>query len=270
MTTTHASSAASIPAPSQPDWALQLTGVTKRFSQGDVSVTALHRVDLTVARGEFVAVMGASGSGKSTLLHVIAGLTRADEGQVIVDGQSLRDLSVPQLTRFRRRRIGLVFQAFNLIPSLSAEDNIRLPLLADRRLRDAAGRIDPLMDRLGIAQRRRHKPDALSGGEQQRVAIARALGTNPSLVLADEPTGNLDSTTGQSICRLLKEISAEQQRTIVMVTHDPAVAAWAERIVVLRDGRVVGQIHTADVADPVELAARCQALANKPAAEVRA
>jgi putative ABC transport system ATP-binding protein len=228
-------------------------GVTKRFRQGKVVVEALRNLSLTVRTGEFLAVMGASGSGKSTLLHVIAGLTRPDEGRVVVNGQDLGKMSDRALTLFRRRQIGLVFQSFNLIASLRAEDNILLPVLLEGG--GTTARLPSLLDRLQIADRRRHFPDALSGGEQQRVAIARALAANPSLILADEPTGSLDSVTGRHLCRLLKELHEEQGRTVVVVTHEPAVAIWAERIVVLRDGQVQAEFSTADFADAHLLAA---------------
>ncbi|MFT3788128.1 MAG: ABC transporter ATP-binding protein [Tepidisphaeraceae bacterium] len=223
---------------------LQLQNVVKRFRQGNAVVDALAGIDLTVHRGEFVAVMGASGSGKSTLLHATAGLTDINSGTISVEGRSLAGLSDAALTKFRRRRIGLVFQAFNLVPTLTAEDNIRLPAVERAGLDE---RVDALLDRLGIAVRRRHRPDALSGGEQQRVAIARALVTEPAIVLADEPTGSLDSATGQSICHLLRELCEEQGRTIVVVTHEQAVAKWAQRVVTLRDGRVMSDILQADV-----------------------
>ena len=213
---------------------LEIQSVVKHFHAGTTVIHALNGVNLRVAAGEFVAIMGASGSGKSTLLHAMAGLTDVDSGRVWVEGQDLAELSDARLTRFRRRRIGLVFQAFNLIPSLTAEDNIRLPADAGAGL-DA--RMDELLDRLELKARRGHKPDALSGGEQQRVAIARALVADPAILLADEPTGSLDSVSGQNICRLLRELCAEQRRTIVMVTHEPAVAMWADRVVVLKDGR---------------------------------
>jgi putative ABC transport system ATP-binding protein len=221
-------------------------------------------VSLEIGRAEFVAVMGASGSGKSTLLHVVAGLTSPDEGRVLVDGADLSKLNDAQLTRFRRRRIGLVFQAFNLIPSLSAEDNIALPLLVEGREDLVRQRLPLLLDRLGIEKRRHHRPDALSGGEQQRVAIARALISEPALVLADEPTGSLDSTSGQSICRLLRELCREQQRTIVVVTHEPAVAAWAERVVVMKDGRVLTEFDSPEVGDAQALAAQYQDAISAP------
>jgi putative ABC transport system ATP-binding protein len=218
--------------------------VTKRFRQGNSPVEALKGVSLSVGDGEFVAVMGVSGSGKSTLLHVIAGLTRPDEGRVVIDGTDLSTLSDAKLTRFRRRKVGLVFQAFNLIPTLTAEENIALPLRIEGRDDLADARLGPLLDRLGLAPRRRHRPDALSGGEQQRVAIARALITDPALILADEPTGSLDSVSGHDLCQLLRALSDEQHRTIVVVTHEPSVAVWAGRVVVMRDGHALDEFST--------------------------
>src|SRR5579871_4919259 len=234
---------------------VQVEGVTKRFRQGSSTVEALRNITLSVDDGEFVAIMGASGSGKSTLLHVIAGLTSPDAGKVIVDDVELSEMSDKQLTQFRRRKIGLVFQAFNLIPSLTAEQNITLPLLADGRKVDVEGRLVPLLEQLGLTGRRHHRPYALSGGEQQRVAIARALITHPAVVLADEPTGSLDSITGQDFCRLLQQLCAEQKRTILVVTHEPAVARWARRVVVLRDGQILTEFPTADFSSPHALAA---------------
>ncbi len=243
--------------------------LTKRFRQGNAVVEALKDVSLSIARGQFVAVMGASGSGKSTLLHVMAGLTRPDQGQVTIAGQPLAALSDYQLTLFRRRHIGLVFQAFNLIPTLSARDNVLLPLLAAGRGHLGDGPLDELLIRLSLAERQRHRPDALSGGEQQRVAIARAIIGDPSIILADEPTGSLDSVTGQSICQLLRGLCREQGRTIVVVTHEPAVAVWAERIVVLKDGRVLTEFPTEQFRDVHHLAAHYQHVVNAaPAAEV--
>ncbi len=241
--------------------------VTKRFRQGTTTIEALSDISLAVQRGQFVAVMGASGSGKSTLLHVMAGLTRPDAGRITVDGQDLAQMSDYRLTCFRRRRIGLVFQAFNLIPTLTAQDNVLLPLLADGRT--GPSQLDPLLDRLGLTNRRRHRPDALSGGEQQRVAIARAMVTEPSIILADEPTGSLDSITGQGICRLLQKLCTEEGRTIVVVTHEPAVAVWAQRIVVLKDGRVLTEFPTSQLSDVHALAAHYQDIVSaSPAAEV--
>ncbi|MFH5804366.1 ABC transporter ATP-binding protein [Alienimonas sp. DA493] len=224
---------------------LRVERLTKRFRQGGRAVEALADVSLSVAPGEFVAVMGASGSGKSTLLHLAAGLTPPDGGRVFVEGEELSAMREPRLTRFRRRRIGLVFQAFNLVPTLTALDNVRLPLWTDDA-RAAGRRAAALLIEMGLADRVDHRPDALSGGEQQRVAIARALVTNPALVLADEPTGSLDSVTGQSICRLLHDLSRTQGRAIVVVTHEPAVACWADRVVILRDGAVRAELTRAD------------------------
>ena len=240
---------------------------SKRFRQGEVNIEALKSVSLTITSGEFVAVMGASGSGKSTLLHVMAGLTKSDQGRILVDGQDLSVMSDYRRTLFRRRRIGLVFQAFNLIPTLTAQDNILLPILADGREGHLDGKLDDLLDRLGLAERRRHRPDALSGGEQQRVAIARAMIADPSIILADEPTGSLDSVTGQSICRLLRELCKEQGRTIVVVTHEPAVAVWAERIIVLKDGQMLTEFPTDNFRDAHSLAARYQEIVNAESAE---
>lgn len=249
---------------------LRVEGLTKRFRQGNTTVEALKGISLTIDRGQFVAVMGASGSGKSTLLHVIAGLTRPDEGSVVVDGQDLSAMSDYRLTLFRRRHIGLVFQAFNLIPTLSAQDNVLLPVLADGTDGSIQERLDALFARLGLAERRRHRPDALSGGEQQRVAIARAIIGDPSIILADEPTGSLDSVAGQGICRLLQELCKEQGRTIVVVTHEPAVAVWAERIVVLKDGCVLTEFPTAQFGDLHQLAAHYQDVVGAaPASEVQ-
>lgn len=244
---------------------VRVQGVVKRFQQGDSAVEALRNVSFTVAPGKFVAIMGASGSGKSTLLHVMAGLTSPTEGTVEIEGTNLSDMSDGKLTRFRRRRIGIVFQAFNLIPSLTAEDNITLPLLSEQRPADLEDRLNRLLERLGLSSRRKHRPDALSGGEQQRVAIARALITEPALVLADEPTGSLDSVSGQGICRLLQELCREQQRTIVVVTHEPAVAVWAERVVIMKDGRIVNESETAPLGDAHSLAAHYQGVVSAAA-----
>ncbi|MFT3881120.1 MAG: ABC transporter ATP-binding protein [Gemmatales bacterium] len=243
---------------------VELRQVTKRYKQGAHTIEALRAINLTVEPGQFVAVMGPSGSGKSTLLHVMAGLTMPDSGDVIVEGENLGALSDYRLTLFRRRRIGLVFQSFNLIPSLTAEQNAILPLLTDsRRHNDSA--LDNLMQRLGIAERRSHRPDALSGGEQQRVAIARALITEPALVLADEPTGSLDSVTGQALCKLLSELCREQKRTIVLVTHEPTVAAWAERVLVMKDGLLMADFSTEGLRDSHALATRYQQVIEQSA-----
>lgn len=256
MVSTTLASQTATPAVNAPP--VRVTAVVKKFQQGPTVVEALQQVSFSVDPGKFVAIMGASGSGKSTLLHVLAGLTTPTEGTVEIEGTHLSQLSDAALTRFRRRRIGLVFQAFNLIPTLSAEDNITLPLLSENGGANIQQRLDYLLDRLGLSGRRKHRPDALSGGEQQRVAIARALITEPALVLADEPTGSLDSVSGQAICKLLQELCREQKRTIVVVTHEPAVAVWAERIVIMKDGRIVDESDTAPFQDAHSLAAHYQ------------
>ncbi len=182
--------------------------------------------------------MGASGSGKSTLLHLMAGLAKTDGGRVLVNGSDLGAMNDKQLTLFRRRHIGLVFQSFNLIPTLTAEENVLLPIMLDGR--DPAGgraKAEELLGSLGLHDRRTHRPDAMSGGEQQRVAIGRALVTDPAVILADEPTGNLDSANSKSVCELLRDLSVIHGKTIVMVTHEPTVAAYAQEVVVLRRQR---------------------------------
>lgn len=211
-----------------------LSGVHKSFTQGENTVRALDGVDLTVEEGEFVAIMGASGSGKSTLLHALAGLTTIDKGSIEVRGQSLANLSDTELTRFRRNEIGLVFQAFNLIPTLTAVANVELPLMGTS---GSAEKAAALLEKFDLSQRAHHKPDALSGGEQQRVAIARALVNDPAILLADEPTGSLDSANGQHLCRLLRALCDDENRSIVVVTHEARVAMWADRVIVLKDGR---------------------------------
>ena len=213
-------------------------GVTKSYDLGARSVEALRGVDLTIEGAGFYAIMGASGSGKSTLMHLIAGLDRPTSGSVEVAGVRIDSLGEKELTLYRRRRIGIVFQHFNLLPSMTALDNVVLPAMLDGMpRRDAEKRARGLLDDLGVGARADHRPDALSGGEQQRVAIARALFFSPSVVLADEPTGNLDIHTGGGILDLLAERHAAGL-TMVMVTHDAAVAARAQRQVRIVDGRV--------------------------------
>jgi len=218
---------------------LEAVGLRKRYAMGEVSVEALRGVDFVVKRGEFVAIMGPSGSGKSTLLHLLGGLDDPTDGEVLLAGQPLAQLSDDRLTLIRRRQVGFVFQFFNLLPTLTAAENVALPLLIDgQRLEDYEERIADLLALVGLADRAGHRPDQLSGGEQQRVAIARAFVTDPEVVLADEPTGNLDSAAGEEILRLLRRMRDEKGQTIVMVTHNEHAAEYADRIVRLRDGRI--------------------------------
>ncbi|MBO5436981.1 MAG: ABC transporter ATP-binding protein [Thermoguttaceae bacterium] len=232
---------------------LHFENITKIYrggsADGSADVKALDDVSLSVPHGQFLAVMGSSGSGKSTLLHVASGLTKASSGNVQIGETRLSSLSDRQLTHFRRQNIGIVFQAFNLIPTLTAEENILLPILAGGTpscgKAKMAEAMDQILHRLQLTDRRKHYPDALSGGEQQRVAIARALFTDfldensrNSLLFADEPTGNLDTANSEIICRLLRELCDERKHTMVVVTHEPAMARWADRVIVLKDGRI--------------------------------
>jgi putative ABC transport system ATP-binding protein len=214
--------------------AVEGTAVAKTYRQGDEEVHALRGIDISVAPGEFLAITGASGSGKSTLLHILGGLDRPDAGEVWIEGQSIRELSDDALSLLRRRRLGFVLQFFNLLPTLTAEENAAFPLLLDA-VSDAAERAKRTLARVGLESRGDHRPAQLSGGEQQRVALARALVTEPAVVLADEPTGNLDSKTGEEILELLRA-TADNGQTIVMVTHDHKAASFADRVVGLEDG----------------------------------
>jgi len=245
------------------DYAVHVQDLVKTYSQGERTVHALRGVNLAIAPGEFVAIMGASGSGKSTMLHLCAALDRFDGGSIEVAGQKLETLSERQLTMFRRRRIGVIFQQFNLIPTLSAFENIALPAQLDGQFtNEHVQRIDRLLQILKIDHRSDHRPDALSGGEQQRVAIARALVMQPPVLFADEPTGNLDSNSAGQFWQLLEEAAREFSTTIVMVTHEPAAARHADRVVVLRDGRISGEFDVTDEVDATALAARYQSVAR--------
>jgi putative ABC transport system ATP-binding protein len=223
---------------------LEARAIHKQYKMGSHSVDALAGVDFVVEQGEFVAIMGPSGSGKSTLLHLIGGLDKATEGEVTIAGQPLSLLKDTQITLLRRRNVGFVFQFFNLLPTLTAEENITLPLLIDgKNLRKYQERLTALLDLIGLTDRRSHKPEQLSGGEQQRVALARALITEPAIVLADEPTGNLDSKTGTTIMELLRRSCKELGQTVIVVTHDPRAASYADRVVFLRDGLVASEVR---------------------------
>lgn len=225
------------------EMALAVRELRKGFGEGSSRVSVLEDVNLELTRGSFDAVMGPSGSGKSTLLHLLAGLIASDGGDIRIGGVSISAMSDHDVTCFRRRRIGLVFQDFNLIPTLTAEENIALPLLLDRQAPDPR-KIDDLLAKLGLVHRRTHVPQKLSGGERQRVAIARALVTQPDIVLADEPTGNLDSPAGRAFCELLRKMNEEEGCTILVVSHDPVVAATAKRVHLLKDGRFVDCFET--------------------------
>jgi putative ABC transport system ATP-binding protein len=227
--------------------AVETVGLSKVYGEGSTTVHALRGVSLEFPDGEFAAIMGPSGSGKSTLLHLLGALDKPSSGRVIVGGTDLSGLSDRKLTLLRRERMGFVFQFFNLIPTLSAEENILLPaLIAGEKAGKYSGRLDELLELVGLSARRTHRPDELSGGEQQRVAIARALVRNPDIILADEPTGNLDSGTGAGVLDLLKESAGRYDQTILMVTHDPRAAAFADRVVFLSDGRVVDEARDPD------------------------
>ena len=229
---------------------LVANALRKEYSLGEHTVHALRGVDFVVEKGQFIAIMGPSGSGKSTLLHLLGGLDTPSDGEITLSGQRLSILDDNQLTLVRRRNIGFVFQFFNLLPTLTAEENVALPLIIDGQdMRKHRERIVALLELVGLADRRDHKPDQLSGGEQQRVAIARALVTEPTIVLADEPTGNLDSKSGAAIMDLLRRSCDELGQTIVVVSHDPKAAAYADQVVFIGDGQVSGRISNAGVTD---------------------
>jgi putative ABC transport system ATP-binding protein len=221
---------------------VQTQNLTKIYGSGSTAVTALDHVNLKIHDGEFVAIMGPSGCGKSTLLHLLGGLDTPSSGKVFIDGASLAEMRDDRLTELRRRRIGFIFQFFNLIPVLTASENAALPVTLDGlKPAEAAARAKEWLARFGLGERLSNRPDQLSGGEQQRVAIARALVAEPSLILADEPTGNLDTRSGDEIAGLLRNVSKQYNRTIIMVTHDPRIAAYSDRIIFLKDGKVVDE-----------------------------
>jgi putative ABC transport system ATP-binding protein len=237
------------------EYAARISRLSKAYGSGQARVLALDEVSLDLRRGEFTAVMGPSGSGKSTLMHCAAALDRADSGSVHVDGVDLTGLKDKQLTRLRRDRVGFVFQSFNLVPTLTAEENILLPLsIAGRRPERAW--YDSVVAAVGLGSRLRHRPNQLSGGQQQRVAVARALVSRPAIVFADEPTGNLDSRSGAEVLALLRRSVDEFGQTVVMVTHDPVAAAHTDRVVFLADGRVVDEQRAPDRESVLERMAR--------------
>jgi len=231
---------------------LATESLTKQYRMGEVLVNALDGVDFSVQRGEFVAIMGPSGSGKSTLLHLLGGLDYPSAGEVYLNGEPLSQLSDDQITRLRRRKVGFIFQFYNLLPTLTAVENVGLPLMIDgQSLHAKRPLIDELLGLVGLAGRSDHRPDQLSGGQQQRVAIARAFVNQPEIVLADEPTGNLDSRSGAAILELLRRTCRELNATIVMVTHDPRAASYADRVVFLQDGKIGQTLRNGNDGIPV-------------------
>lgn len=215
-----------------------MENVTKVYGENDTRVWGLHDVNLTVKQGEIVSVVGASGSGKSTLLHVMGGVDSPTSGKVVVDGKDITKLNDEQMAVFRRRKIGFVFQAYHLIPVLSVEENITMPILLDHRKPDKAY-VEQIMEMLGLQDRRKHLPNQLSGGQQQRTAIARALANQPSLILADEPTGALDSKNGNEVIALLQNSVKQLNQTLVLITHNIDLAREADRIIKIADGEIV-------------------------------
>jgi putative ABC transport system ATP-binding protein len=242
---------------------VQTENLSKIYGQGEAAVTALNRINLGLESGEFVAVMGPSGCGKSTLLHLVGGLDKPTEGGVRIDGKMLSDLSDNQVTEIRRRRMGFVFQFYNLIPVLTALENAALPLMLDGMAKGKAmAKAQEWLNRVGLDSRLDARPDQLSGGQQQRVAIARALVAEPVLVLADEPTGNLDTHASDEIAALLRQVVSEWGRSVLMVTHEPRIAAYADRIVFLKDGKIVEETRMKGdkAGDAERLRARMEAL----------
>lgn len=216
---------------------LETQNLCKTYGKGDVMVRALDNVSFSVEKGEFVAIVGPSGSGKSTLLHILGGVDTATSGSVIIDKTDISTLDETALAIFRRRQIGLIYQFYNLIPILTVEENLTLPLLLDGRKPDQA-KVNNIIQKLGLSNRMNHLPNQLSGGQQQRVAIGRALINNPALLLADEPTGNLDSENSREIISLLRSFNKEFNQTVIMITHDERIALSADRIIAIEDGRI--------------------------------
>ena len=245
------------------DIVVDVRELRKVYGTGGQAVVALDGVSLAVASGRFTAIMGASGSGKSTLLHVVGGLTPATGGSVLVEGQDLGRMSDRARTIFRRRRIGVIFQDFNLLPTLSARENVALPRLVDGQpYGKLHAQVEQLLELVHLGPRAEHRPDALSGGEQQRVAIARALLNDPAIILADEPTGNLDSQQSLEIWQLMQRIARERNKTILMVTHEALGAAHADEVIVLKDGKVIGRLEPKGGADAALVATGYQELAG--------
>lgn len=220
---------------------LKVENLCKQYGKGENKVTALDNVSFTVNKGEFVAIVGASGSGKSTLLHLIGGVDRPTSGKVFIDGKDIYKFNDDELAIFRRRQVGLIYEFYNLIPILNVEENITLPLKLDNRNIDKK-RLDELIKVLGLEERRTHLPNELSGGQQQRTSIGRAMITNPAIILADEPTGNLDSKASDEIVALLKKSNKDYKQTIIMITHNLEIAKVADRIIKIEDGKIVEEV----------------------------
>jgi len=217
---------------------LEVKNLTKKYGKGDAEVIALNDVSFQVERGEFVAIIGASGSGKSTLMHLLGGVDRPETGSVFVDGHNIYDLNESELAIFRRRNIGIVYQFYNLIPTLTADENIQLPCLLDNRKVDHQ-RLNEILNTIGLNERKKHLPSELSGGQQQRVSIGRSLINDPALILADEPTGNLDSRSSQEVMDLLKLANKQYNQTLIIITHDEQIALQADRIITIDDGKII-------------------------------
>ena len=221
---------------------LRIENLNKIYGKGDNQVKAVDNVSFSVEKGEFVAIIGASGSGKSTLLHLIGGVDRPTSGKVFIEGKDIYSLNDDNLAIFRRRQIGLIYQFYNLIPILNVEENIVLPCKLDGK-NVSKDRLNEIIDTLGLSTRRKHLPNELSGGQQQRVSIGRAIINNPALVLADEPTGNLDSKASDEIVALLKESNKKYNQTIIVITHDPDIASVANRVITIEDGKIVSDVR---------------------------
>lgn len=217
---------------------LEIKNLTKSYGKGETKVKAVDDISFTVEKGEFVSIVGASGSGKSTLMHLIGGVDKKDSGKIIINGEDISKLSIDKLAIFRRRNIGIVYQFYNLIPTLTAEENITVPVLLDKKSVDQ-DHLEKLLDILKLKKRRNNLPNQLSGGEQQRVSIGRALIANPAILLADEPTGNLDSKNSDEIMQLLKSYNKEFGQTIIMITHNPELAKLTDRIITIADGKII-------------------------------
>lgn len=217
---------------------LEVKELTKIYGSGENQVTALDHVSFQVKKGEFIAIVGASGSGKSTLMNLIGGIDRPTSGSVVIDGKKIFDMNESEMAIFRRRNIGIVYQFYNLIPNLTVDENIMLPCLLDQRKPDA-GKLDRIVEMTGLSHRRKHLPGQLSGGQQQRVSVGRALINDPAFILADEPTGNLDSRSGREVIELLMAANRKAGQTLILITHDENIALQADRILMISDGRII-------------------------------